>query len=128
MVIAGTATTEWRICVISLPSLDTRWMEAMPSMPLCARTSPFRCLPVWMTYMSLPCCAPASSAFAAYVLRKGGVVAINAIHLDHMPVFDYDKLLWGERQIRSVANMTRQDARDFRSEERRVGKECRSRW
>ena len=41
------------------------------------------------------------------------MVAINAIHLDHMPVFDYDKLLWGERQIRSVANMTRQDARDF---------------
>jgi propanol-preferring alcohol dehydrogenase len=46
-------------------------------------------------------------------LRKGGVVAINAIHLDRMPAFDYDKLLWGERQIRSVANMTRQDARDF---------------
>jgi len=46
-------------------------------------------------------------------LRKGGVVAINAIHLDHMPSFDYDTLLWGERQIRSVANMTRQDARDF---------------
>jgi propanol-preferring alcohol dehydrogenase len=45
--------------------------------------------------------------------RKGGVVAINAIHLDQMPAFDYDKLLWGERQIRSVANMTRQDARDF---------------
>jgi propanol-preferring alcohol dehydrogenase len=51
------------------------------------------------------------SALAA--LRKGGVVAINAIHLDQMPAFDYDKLLWGERQIRSVANMTRQDARDF---------------
>jgi propanol-preferring alcohol dehydrogenase len=46
-------------------------------------------------------------------LRKGGVVAINAIHLDRMPQFDYDKLLWGERQIRSVANMTRQDAHDF---------------
>ena len=46
-------------------------------------------------------------------LRKGGVVAINAIHLDAMPAFDYDTLLWGERQIRSVANMTRQDARDF---------------
>jgi propanol-preferring alcohol dehydrogenase len=46
-------------------------------------------------------------------LRKAGVVAINAIHLDQMPAFDYDKLLWGERQIRSVANMTRQDARDF---------------
>jgi len=46
-------------------------------------------------------------------LRKGGVVAINAIHLNQMPAFDYDTLLWGERQIRSVANMTRQDARDF---------------
>jgi len=46
-------------------------------------------------------------------LRKGGVVAINAIHLDRMPQFDYDSLLWGERQIRSVANMTRADARDF---------------
>jgi alcohol dehydrogenase, propanol-preferring len=46
-------------------------------------------------------------------LRKGGVVAINAIHLDRIPQFDYDRLLWGERQLRSVANMTRQDARDF---------------
>jgi len=46
-------------------------------------------------------------------LRKGGVVAINAIHLDRIPEVDYDKLLWGERQIRSVANMTRADARDF---------------
>jgi propanol-preferring alcohol dehydrogenase len=46
-------------------------------------------------------------------LRKGGVVAINAIHLDRIPQFDYDQLLWGERQIRSVANMTRNDARDF---------------
>jgi len=46
-------------------------------------------------------------------LRKGGVVAINAIHLDRMPEFDYDRLLWGERQIRSVANMTRSDATDF---------------
>jgi propanol-preferring alcohol dehydrogenase len=46
-------------------------------------------------------------------LRKGGVVAINAIHLDRMPSFDYDTLLWGERQLRSVTNMTRADARDF---------------
>ena len=48
-------------------------------------------------------------------LRKGGIVAINAIHLDQVPTFDYDRLLWGERQIRSVANMTRDDARDFLS-------------
>ena len=46
-------------------------------------------------------------------LRKGGVVAVNAIHLDRIPQFDYDRLLWGERQLRSVTNMTRADARDF---------------
>jgi propanol-preferring alcohol dehydrogenase len=45
-------------------------------------------------------------------LDRGGVVAINAIHLDHIPAFDYD-LLWWERQIRSVANYTRADAREF---------------
>jgi len=44
---------------------------------------------------------------------KGGIVAINAIHLDRMPQFDYDSLLWGERQLRSVTNMTRKDAHDF---------------
>src|SRR5207248_11285049 len=46
-------------------------------------------------------------------LRKGGVVAINAIHLDRIPQFDYDRLPWGARQVRSLANMTRADARDF---------------
>jgi propanol-preferring alcohol dehydrogenase len=54
-------------------------------------------------------------------LRKGGVVAINAIHLDRIPEFDYDSLLWGERQIRSVANMTRADARDFLEIAARIG-------
>ena len=54
-------------------------------------------------------------------LRKGGVVAINAIHLDQIPAFDYDKLLWGERQIRSVANMTRTDARDFLALAHQIG-------
>jgi propanol-preferring alcohol dehydrogenase len=46
-------------------------------------------------------------------LRKGGVVAVNAIHLDHIPEFDYDGLLYGERQVRSVTNFTRADAHDF---------------
>lgn len=46
-------------------------------------------------------------------LCKGGVIAINAIHLDQIPAFDYDSLLWGEREIRSVTNMTRRDASDF---------------
>ena len=59
--------------------------------------------------------APSGAVVVAALasLRKAGVVAINAIHLDHIPEFDYDHLLWGERQIRSVANMTRNDARDF---------------
>jgi len=59
--------------------------------------------------------APSGNVVVAALscLRKGGVVAINAIHLDRIPEFDYDRLLWGERQIRSVANMTRADARDF---------------
>ncbi|BDE07489.1 alcohol dehydrogenase [Vulcanimicrobium alpinum] len=54
-------------------------------------------------------------------LRKGGVVAINAIHLDRIPAFDYDALLWGERQIRSVANMTRDDAHAFLDMAARIG-------
>jgi propanol-preferring alcohol dehydrogenase len=59
--------------------------------------------------------APAGDVVVAALasLRKGGVVAVNAIHLDRMPSFDYDSLLWGERQIRSVTNATREDARDF---------------
>ncbi|RZU41576.1 zinc-binding alcohol dehydrogenase family protein [Edaphobacter modestus] len=67
--------------------------------------------------------APSGAVVVAALssLRKGGVVAINAIHLDQMPAFDYDKLLWGERQIRSVANMTRQDARDFLALAQQIG-------
>ena len=58
---------------------------------------------------------------ALSALRKGGVVAVNAIHLDRIPEFDYDRLLWGERQIRSVANMTRADARDFLAAAAEIG-------
>jgi propanol-preferring alcohol dehydrogenase len=49
---------------------------------------------------------------ALAALDKGGIVAVNAIHLDHVPEFDYD-LLWGERQIRSVANVTRADVAEL---------------
>lgn len=49
---------------------------------------------------------------ALTALDKGGIVAINAIHLDRVPEFDYD-LLWGERQIRSVANVTRADVTEL---------------
>lgn len=49
---------------------------------------------------------------ALRALDRGGTVAINAIHLDRIPQFSYD-LLWLERSIRSVANFTREDAREF---------------
>ena len=67
--------------------------------------------------------APAGTVVVAALssLRKGGIVAINAIHLDQIPAFDYDTLLWGERQIRSVANMTRQDASDFLALAQQIG-------
>ena len=58
--------------------------------------------------------APAGSVVVAALanLAPGGAVAINAIHLDEMPRFDYD-LLWKERSLRSVANFTRRDAVEF---------------
>ena len=45
-------------------------------------------------------------------LARGAAVAINAIHLDRVPQFDYGDLWW-ERSLRSVANFTREDAREF---------------
>jgi alcohol dehydrogenase, propanol-preferring len=49
---------------------------------------------------------------ALRALAPGATVAINAIHLDEMPAFDYD-LLWRERAVCSVANFTRRDAVEF---------------
>ncbi len=45
-------------------------------------------------------------------LRRGGTVAINAVHLDQMPAFDYGLLYW-ERILRSVSNSTRRDGIEF---------------
>ena len=49
---------------------------------------------------------------ALRAVRKGGVVVCGGIHMSPIPSFDYD-LLWGERKLRSVANLTRADGRDF---------------
>ncbi len=58
--------------------------------------------------------APVGSVVVAALkaVGRGATVAINAIHLDGIPAFSYDHL-WGERCIRSVANFTRKDAREF---------------
>jgi len=43
---------------------------------------------------------------------KGGVVVCAGIHMSEIPAFAYERL-WGERVIRSVANLTRRDAEEF---------------
>ncbi len=43
---------------------------------------------------------------------KGGVVVCGGIHMSDIPSFPYD-LLWGERTVRSVANLTRRDGDEF---------------
>lgn len=45
-------------------------------------------------------------------VAPGGVVVCAGIHMCDIPAFPY-RLLWKERMIRSVANLTRQDAREF---------------
>jgi len=43
---------------------------------------------------------------------KGGSVICAGIHMSDIPAFSYD-ILWGERSIRSVANLTRKDGEKF---------------
>lgn len=49
---------------------------------------------------------------ALHAVRKGGVVVCAGIHMSEIPAFPYE-LLWGERVLRSVANLTRQDGVEF---------------
>jgi alcohol dehydrogenase, propanol-preferring len=49
---------------------------------------------------------------ALRVSAKGATVVCAGIHMTDIPSFPYD-ILWGERTVRSVANLTRQDAREF---------------
>jgi propanol-preferring alcohol dehydrogenase len=58
--------------------------------------------------------APAGELVPAALraVAKGGVVVCGGIHMSDIPSFPYD-LLWGERMVRSVANLTRQDGHEF---------------
>ncbi len=49
---------------------------------------------------------------ALRVVRKGGRVVCGGIHMSDIPSFPY-AWLWGEREIVSVANLTRADGREF---------------
>jgi propanol-preferring alcohol dehydrogenase len=58
--------------------------------------------------------APAGELVPAALaaVAKGGAVICAGIHMSDIPSFPYD-LLWGERTLRSVANLTRRDAEEF---------------
>ncbi|MEJ8826056.1 zinc-dependent alcohol dehydrogenase family protein [Variovorax humicola] len=58
--------------------------------------------------------APVGSLVPAALraVRKGGRVVCGGIHMSDIPAFAY-RLLWEERQVVSVANLTRQDANEF---------------
>jgi propanol-preferring alcohol dehydrogenase len=49
---------------------------------------------------------------ALKTVAKGGVVVCAGIHMSDIPSFAYE-LLWGERVLRSVANLTRRDGAEF---------------
>jgi propanol-preferring alcohol dehydrogenase len=49
---------------------------------------------------------------ALRAVDKGGAVICGGIHMSDVPSFPY-RILWGERTVRSVANLTRADAREF---------------
>jgi propanol-preferring alcohol dehydrogenase len=49
---------------------------------------------------------------ALKAVRKGGTVVLGGIHMSDIPSFPY-AIIWGERVVRSVANLTRQDAIEF---------------
>jgi len=51
---------------------------------------------------------------ALAAVERGGTVVCAGIHMSDIPALPY-RLLWGERMIRSVANLTRRDAREFLS-------------
>ena len=52
---------------------------------------------------------------ALRAVRKGGRVVCGGIHMSDIPSFPYARL-WGERELCSVANLTRRDAREFMQE------------
>jgi propanol-preferring alcohol dehydrogenase len=58
--------------------------------------------------------APAGELVPAALatVKKGGTVVCGGIHMSDIPSFPYS-LLWGERQLRSVANLTREDGERF---------------
>lgn len=78
---------------------------------------------VWAGDSTLPPPAPLDAAIifapvgtlvplALTAVKKGGIVVCAGIHMSELPAMPY-RLLWGERVLRSVANLTRRDGEEF---------------
>ncbi|MBY0319692.1 MAG: zinc-dependent alcohol dehydrogenase family protein [Reyranella sp.] len=84
-------------------SLGARWAGASSDLPP---------EPLDAAILFAPVGALVPAALRA--VRKGGRVVCGGIHMSDIPAFPY-RLLWEERQVLSVANLTRQDAVEFLS-------------
>jgi propanol-preferring alcohol dehydrogenase len=79
----------------------------------CAWAGPSDCpapVPLDAAILFAPVGALVPAALEA--VRKGGRVVCAGIHMSDIPAFPYD-ILWGERVVRSVANLTRRDGEEF---------------
>jgi propanol-preferring alcohol dehydrogenase len=58
--------------------------------------------------------APAGALVPAALkaTKKGGMVVLGGIHMSDIPSFPYE-IIWGERSLKSVANLTREDGQEF---------------
>jgi alcohol dehydrogenase, propanol-preferring len=90
-------------------SLGARWAGASEE-----------ALPVALDAAIIYAPAGALVPLALRAVRKGGKVVCAGIHMSDIPSFPYD-ILWGERQIVSVANLTRKDGMDFLRVAREAG-------
>jgi propanol-preferring alcohol dehydrogenase len=71
-------------------------------------TSPPEPLDAAIIFAPVGALVPAALA----VVRKGGTVVCGGIHMSDLPAMPYS-LLWGERVVRTVANLTREDGAEF---------------
>lgn len=82
-------------------SLGAAWASGSDQMPPVALDAALIFAPVGSLYPQ-----------ALKAIKKGGKVISAGIHMSDIPTFPY-AILWGERSMCSVANLTRQDGRDF---------------
>lgn len=82
-------------------SLGAKWTGGSDQLPPVALDAALIFAPVGALYPQ-----------ALKAIKKGGKVISAGIHMSNIPSFPYD-LLWGERSLSSVANLTRQDGTDF---------------